>query len=50
MLCYKDKMFCNKGDKNNEKCRQCELWLKAGELKGRCETLTYFFNKEKDKQ
>lgn len=23
-----------------------ELWLKAGELKGRCETLTYFLKKQ----
>lgn len=37
----------NKGfDESKELYEQKrELWLKAGELKGRCETLTYFLKK-----
>lgn len=27
MICYKDKTFCNKGDKNSEKCRACDRFF-----------------------
>lgn len=45
--------FCgwNKGFNECEEIfeQKRELWFKAGELKGRCETLTYFLkNKEQE--
>lgn len=41
MLCYKDKTFCNKGDKNSEKCRQCDRYFDEEEYKKFCEARAF---------
>ena len=37
MMCYRDKMFCNKGDKNSEKCRECDRYFDEEKYKQDCE-------------
>ena len=37
MMCYRDRMFCNQGDKNSDKCRECDRYFDEEKYKQDCE-------------
>ena len=50
-MCYRDKTFCNKGDKISEKCRQCDRYFDVEEYKQYSEQIGFeypvaFFEKK----